>query len=131
SSRTNVRDLYYIRTKFKLERPLTMKLFEVTGIKNFYLKFKKLRFLKMNKLLIIFIILLSFVNCLKEYPELDGCEGLAKVYLFGDTLFGSDGNKPNIQNNETTKDTILLYCLRAYQLRKSDPPDFYENPKPR
>jgi hypothetical protein len=82
------------------------------------------------KRFIFLMIIIFFQNCLKEYPDSYTCEGFIRLYYFGDTYLEMTGREPAIQGNQNTTDTILLTCLRAHQLRKADPPKFYEDPEP-
>jgi hypothetical protein len=68
---------------------------------------------------------------LKEYGELQSCDSYVRMYIYNVTS-PPEGNPANIQKvNERFLEYTILYCLRAQQLRKADPPKFYEDPEPR
>ncbi|MCB1144542.1 MAG: hypothetical protein H7A24_02810 [Leptospiraceae bacterium] len=81
--------------------------------------------------LIILLIIISFQNCQKEYPDTDTCEAYIRLYFVGDTYLEMTGQEPGLRESKRFIDTLLLTCLNAYHTRKSDPPDFYEKPYPR
>ena len=65
------------------------------------------------------------LNCTKEYLELETCDGLSRAFIGEGVRSSSTFDKQQAFN------IVLLMCLRAEYLRKSDPPDFYEKPYPR
>jgi hypothetical protein len=83
------------------------------------------------KRFIFLMIIIFFQNCQKEYPNTDTCEAYIRFYFVGDTYLEMTGQESGIRENQRFIDTLLLTCLHAYHVRKSDPPQFYEIPNPR